>query len=154
MLINKFGTSLGRSRAKLYYQWNELLKNFVCDNALCMGAANFECDFAKSRKIRRVALPVDVANKRYVLQSTQILKDQQNEIDKKAVLQNNMQIMTNELQKIQQVMSWWGGKDSLSTQSVPRCHLTHTANWHASPSLYRWAVLEEVLSASRCSIHW
>jgi len=36
----------------------------VRDNALCMGAVDFD---AKSRKIRRVALPVDdndVANKR------------------------------------------------------------------------------------------
>jgi len=44
------------------------------DNALCMGAADFD---AKSRKIRSVALSVDdsnVANKRYV-QSVKILKD-------------------------------------------------------------------------------
>jgi len=74
------------------------------DNALCMGATDFD---AKSRKIRRVALPVDdddAANKRYVLQSVKILKDRQDKIEKKiATLQNNMQIMINELQKIQQV---------------------------------------------------
>jgi len=76
MPINKFGTSLGRSGAEPYYQWNELFRNFVRDNALCTGAADFD---AKSRKIRRVALPVgdgNVANKRYVLQRVQILKDQ------------------------------------------------------------------------------
>jgi len=47
-----------------------------------MGTANFN---AKLRKIRRVALPVDdgdVANKRYVLQSVQILKDQHDELTK------------------------------------------------------------------------
>jgi len=54
-------------------------------------AADFD---AKSRKIRRVALPVDdsdVANKYYVLQSVKILKNRQDEIKKKIVtLQNNM----------------------------------------------------------------
>jgi len=104
MPINKFGTSLGKNGVEPYYQWSGLLRNFVRENALCMGAADFD---AKSRKIKRVALPVDdgdVANKRYVLQSMKILKDQQDEIDKKlAALQNNMQIMINELQKIQQV---------------------------------------------------
>jgi len=104
MPINKFGTSLGKIGAEPYYQWSGLLRNFVRDNALCMGATDFD---AKSRKIRRVALPVDdddAANKRYVLQSMKILKDRQDKIEKKIVtLQNNMQIMINELQKIQQV---------------------------------------------------
>jgi len=57
----------------------------VRDNALCMGAADFD---AKLRKIRRVALPVDdddVANERYVLQSVKILKDRQDEIEKNIV---------------------------------------------------------------------
>jgi len=81
MPINKFGTSLGKSGAELYYQWRGLLRNFVRDNALCMGATDFD---AKSRKIRHVALPVDdAANKRYVLQSVKILKDRQDEIEKK-----------------------------------------------------------------------
>jgi len=83
MPINKFGTSLGRSGAEPYYQWSGLLRNFVRDNALYMGADDFD---AKSRKIKRVALLVDdddVANKRYVLQSVKILKDRQNEIEKK-----------------------------------------------------------------------
>jgi len=48
-----------------------------------------------------VALSIDdgdVADKRYVLQSVQILKDQQDVIDKNLVaLQNNIQIMISEL---------------------------------------------------------
>jgi len=55
----------------------------VRDNAFCIVATDFN---AKSRKIRRVALPPvndgDIANKLYVLQSVQILKDEQDEIDK------------------------------------------------------------------------
>jgi len=42
---------------------------------------------AKSRKIRRIALPVDnddVANKRYVLQSVKILKDRQDKMEKRS----------------------------------------------------------------------
>jgi len=108
MPINKFGTSLGKSGVEPYYQWSGLIRNFVRDNALCMVATDFD---AKSHKIRRVALPDDddVANKliiinAYMLQSVKILKDRQDEIEKKiAMLQNNMQIMINELQKIQQV---------------------------------------------------
>jgi len=64
MPIKEFGTSLEKSRAELYYQWSGLFRNFVRDNALCMDAVDFD---AKSRKIRRMALPVDdddVANKR------------------------------------------------------------------------------------------
>jgi len=64
MPIIKFETSLGKSGVEPYHQWSGLLKNIVCDNALCMDATDFD---AKSRKIRRVALPVDdgdVANKR------------------------------------------------------------------------------------------
>jgi len=47
-------------------------------------------------KIRRVTLPVDeddVANKQYVQQSIQILKDRQDEIKKKITFQSNGQIM-------------------------------------------------------------
>jgi len=78
MSINKFGILLGRSRAEPYYQWSGKLRNYVHDNGLCVLAADFD---AKSRKIRRIALPIDdddVANKWYVEQSMQILKDRQN----------------------------------------------------------------------------
>jgi len=94
MPINKFGISLGRSGVEPYYQWNGLVKDYVRDNAFCIVAANFD---ARSRKIRRVALPVDdndAANKQYVLQSVQILKDRQDEIEKKIVeLQDNVRIL-------------------------------------------------------------
>ena len=88
MSINKFGLSL-REGSESHYHWRELLRNYVRDNALCIVAADFD---AKSRKIRRVALPVnDTANKRYVQQSVQDLKDRLNEIEKKIVaLQNNV----------------------------------------------------------------
>ena len=101
MLINKFGLSLGGG-SESHYQWRGLLKNYVRDNALYIVAADFD---TKSRKIRWVALPiddVDAANKRYVQQSVQDLKDRLNEIERKiAVLQNNVQvIMLNELEKM------------------------------------------------------
>lgn len=98
MPINKFGISFGRTES--YYQWNGLIRNYVRDNALCMTATDFD---AKSRKIRRVALPIDdddVANKRYVQHSVQVLKDRQEEFERKMeAFQNDMQIMLNELQK-------------------------------------------------------
>ncbi|KYN20113.1 hypothetical protein ALC57_07541 [Trachymyrmex cornetzi] len=63
-------------------------------------AADFD---AKSRKIRRVALPVDdadAANKRYVQQSVQDLKDRLNETERKiTVLQNNVQVLLKEFEK-------------------------------------------------------
>jgi len=58
----------------------------------------------QSRARLDIALPVDVANKGYVLQIVTILKNRQDKIEKEmATLQNNMQIMINEFQKIQQV---------------------------------------------------
>jgi len=63
MPIDKFGTSLRKNGAEPYYQWSGLLRNFVRDNALYMGATDFD---AKSRKIRHVALLIDDdANKHY-----------------------------------------------------------------------------------------
>ena len=67
MPINKFELSLGGG-SESHYQWRGLLINYVRNNALCIVAAD-----AKSRKIRRVALLVDdadVANKRYMQQSS------------------------------------------------------------------------------------
>ena len=58
MPSNKFGLSLGKE-SELHYQWRGLFRNYVRDNALCIAAADFD---AKSRKIRRVALPVDDAD--------------------------------------------------------------------------------------------
>lgn len=106
MPINKFGISLGRSGTDPYYQYSGLIRNYVRDNALCVATTDFD---AKSRKIRRVALPVDdsdAVNKRYVQQNMQILKNQQDEMEKKiATYQNNVQIMINELREMIQHMT-------------------------------------------------
>jgi len=99
MPINKFEISLGKRDVELFYQWNRLLRNNMRDNAFCVVAVDFD---AKSRKIRHVALLVDddAANRRYVQQSIQILKDRQIKIKRKMMeLQNNMQIMFNELKR-------------------------------------------------------
>jgi len=67
------------------------------DNALCV-----QITLTQSRA-RCVALPVhDAANKLYVLQNVQILKDQQDEIKKKiAAFQNNKQINISNISKFQ-----------------------------------------------------
>ena len=100
MPINKFGISLGSSGTESHYKWSGLVRNYMRDNALCMVNVNFD---AKSHKIRHVALPVDdgdAANKRYVQQSMQILKDRQDEIERKIVtLQNKVEIICNEIQR-------------------------------------------------------
>jgi len=72
----------------------------VRDNALCVVAND-----AKSCKIKHIALPDDgdAANKRYVLQSMQILKDWQNEIEKKIA---TFQIRAN--------YDKWASKDDLA----------------------------------------
>lgn len=66
-----------------------------------MTAADFD---AKSRKIRRVALPVDdgdAVNKRYMQQNVQMLKDRQVEIERKiAALQNKVDNMLNEIRQV------------------------------------------------------
>jgi len=67
-------------------RWNGIMRNYVYENALCRVATDFH---ARVCKIRRVALSVDgddVANKRFVQQSMQILKDRQNETESKLEL--------------------------------------------------------------------
>lgn len=100
MSINKFGISFGSSETESYYKWSGIVRSYMRNNALCMVNANFD---AKSHKIRHVALPVDdgdAANKRYVQQSVQILKDHQDEIERKIItLQNKIEIKFNEIQK-------------------------------------------------------
>jgi len=97
----KFGLSHGGG-SESHYQWRELFRNYVRDNALCVVAADFD---TKSCKIRLVVLSVDdadAANKRYVQQSVQDLKNRLNEIKRKiAALQNNVQVMlTNLIRKV------------------------------------------------------
>jgi len=76
------------------------MRNYVYENALCRVTTDFD---ARLYKIRRVALPVDddnVGNKLYVQQSMQILKDGQNEIEKKITsLQTNRQFMLKYVQE-------------------------------------------------------
>jgi len=101
MPISKFGLSEQRNDDDdSYHRWNGIIRNYVYENALCRVATDFD---ARLCKIRRVALPVDdddVANKRFVQQSMQILKDRQNEIESKLEsLQNSATISLNYMQQ-------------------------------------------------------
>jgi len=62
------------------------MRIYLYENALCRVATDFD---ARLCKIRHIALPVDhdddVANKRFVQQSMRILKDWQDEIEKKII---------------------------------------------------------------------
>jgi len=83
MPISKFGLSEQRNDDDLYHRWNGIMRNCVYENVLCRIATDFDVRLCK---IQRVALPVDdddVANKRFVQQSMQILKNRQNEIESK-----------------------------------------------------------------------
>jgi len=76
----------------------------VYENALCRVTVSFAvADFdARLCKIRRVALPADgddVANKRFVQQSMQILKDRQNEIKSKLESLQSANISLNYMQE-------------------------------------------------------
>jgi len=74
------------------------MKNYVYENALYRVATDFD---ARLCKIRRIA-PVDddVVNKRFVQQSMQILKDRQDETEKKIIsLQTNRQFMLKYMQE-------------------------------------------------------
>jgi len=100
MPISKFGLSEQRNDDDSYHRWNGIMRNYVYENALCRVAIHFD---ARLCKIRRVALPVDdndVVNKRFVQQSMQILKDWQDEIEKKITsLQTNRQFMQKYMQE-------------------------------------------------------
>jgi len=83
MPINKFGTLLEGNGADQFSRYNALIRNYVRDNALCTTAADYD---ARSRKVKRVAEPTDdgdAANKRYVQQNVNILKDRLEKLDKK-----------------------------------------------------------------------
>jgi len=98
--ISKFGLSEQRNDDDSYHRWNGTIRNYMYENALCRVATDFT---ARLCKIRRVALLVDdndVVNKRFVQQSMQILKDWQDEIEKKITsLQNIRQIMLKYVQE-------------------------------------------------------
>jgi len=76
------------------------MRKYVYENALCRVATDFD---ARLCKIRRVALPIDeddVVNKRFMHQNMQILKDQQDEIEKNITsLQTNREFMLKYLQE-------------------------------------------------------
>lgn len=105
MSINKFGVSLEKSGAARmdYYKWNGVLRNYMRDNALCVAGADFD---AKSRKIRRVAQPTadsDAVNKLYMEKSIKLLREQQEELERKLVVfQRDMMTLQNSVQKISQ----------------------------------------------------
>jgi len=105
MSINKFGLPLEKAANSRYYQWNGLVRNYVRDNALCLTAADFD---ARSRKIRRVAQPeadTDAANKRYVETSVNLLRDRQEEHEKKlTTLDINMQTLRIVIEELRQML--------------------------------------------------
>jgi len=66
MSISKFGLSEQRNNDDSFHRWNDIMRNYVYENALSRVATDFD---ARLCKIRRVALPVDdddVVNKRFV----------------------------------------------------------------------------------------
>jgi len=81
MSINKLG--LSDQDDDSFHRWNGILRKYVNENALCRVATDFDAGLCK---IRRVAPPIDdhdVVNKRFMHQNIQILKDRQDEIEKK-----------------------------------------------------------------------
>jgi len=80
-----------------------IMRNYMHKNTLYRVATDFD---ARLCKVRYVALPIDddnVANKRFVQQSMQILKDRQNEIKSKlGLLQNNADFSLNYMQQSMQ----------------------------------------------------
>lgn len=66
-----------------YYTWRGILRNYVRDNTLCAIASDFD---ARSRKIRRVAMPEDdsdAVNRLYVERCFKTLSVKQLEFEKK-----------------------------------------------------------------------
>jgi len=55
MPINKFGLSKQKNDDS-YHRWNDIMRNYVYENAMCRVATDFD---ARLCKIRRVALSVD-----------------------------------------------------------------------------------------------
>lgn len=96
MPIDKFGLFERRNDAtgSSRQLWSGLLRNYVRENALCRVATDFD---ARSRKICRVALPVDdndAANKLYVEQYVKTLTNRQGEFNEKLVdLENRVQAL-------------------------------------------------------------
>jgi len=81
MPISKFGLSDHDDES--LHRWNDILRKYVHENALCRVTTDFDAGLCK---IRRVALPIDdydVVNKRFVHQNIQILKNRQDEIEKR-----------------------------------------------------------------------
>ena len=89
-----------------YYKWSGLLRNYMRDNALCMTGEDFN---AKSRKIRHVAQPTadtDAVNKLYVEKSIKLLREQQEELERKLVVfQRDMLTLQSSVQKISQALN-------------------------------------------------
>ena len=75
------------------------------DNALCLTAADFD---ARSRKICRVAQPeadTDAVNKRYVETSINLLRDRQEEYEKKLIaLEINMQMLRIAIEELRKIL--------------------------------------------------
>jgi len=86
MSISKFG--LSDQDDDSFHRWNDILRKYVHENALCRVATDFDAGLCK---IRRVAL---------VHQNMQILKDRQDEIEKNITsLQTNREFMLKYLQE-------------------------------------------------------
>lgn len=86
-----------------FYKWNGILRNYVHSNALCLKTNDFD---ARSRKIRHVAQPQfdsDAANKLYVENSIDIIRERQETIEKRLdLIQQEMLTVRNEIHKIYQ----------------------------------------------------
>ena len=98
MLINKFGLSLGGG-SESHYQWRGLLRNYMRDNALCIVAVDFDTKSCKTSS----------ATDGWCWRSKQTIRaakcskfERSSEWNQRkiVVLQNNVQVMLNEFEKI------------------------------------------------------